>query len=47
VIFKSQFDIHQMPFAMGESLAHLHALWHRGELVRETDEDGVIRFRAA
>jgi glyoxylase-like metal-dependent hydrolase (beta-lactamase superfamily II) len=47
VIFRRQFDIHQMTFAMGESLAHLHCLWHRGELVRETGDDGVIRFRAA
>ncbi|WP_444633419.1 MBL fold metallo-hydrolase [Cupriavidus oxalaticus] len=47
VIFKRQFDIHQMTFAMGESLAHLHCLWHRGELVRQLDGDGVYRFRAA
>jgi glyoxylase-like metal-dependent hydrolase (beta-lactamase superfamily II) len=26
VIFKLQFDVHQMTFAMGEALAHLHAL---------------------
>ncbi|CCF97449.1 MBL fold metallo-hydrolase [Ralstonia solanacearum] len=44
VIFKRQFDVHQMTFAMGEALAHLHALWHRGELVRETGADGIIRF---
>lgn len=47
VIFRRQFDIHQLTFAMGEALAHLHALWHRGQLVRETGEDGVTRFRAA
>jgi hypothetical protein len=34
VIFRRQFDIHQLTFAIGEALAHLHALWHRGELVR-------------
>jgi hypothetical protein len=32
---------------MGEALAHLHALWHRGELVRETGTDGIIRFHVA
>jgi len=47
VIFKRQFDVHQMTVAMGEALAHLHALWHRGELVRETGADGIVRFHAA
>jgi glyoxylase-like metal-dependent hydrolase (beta-lactamase superfamily II) len=47
VIFKRQFDIHQMTFALGESLAHLHTLWYRGELVREHGDDGITRFRAA
>ncbi|MWL85929.1 MBL fold metallo-hydrolase [Cupriavidus sp. SW-Y-13] len=47
VIFRRQFDIHQLTFAIGESLAHLHALWHRGELVRHTGEDGIIRFTKA
>lgn len=46
VIFRRQFDIHQMTFAMGEALAHLHVLWHAGELRRATDDDGIIRFRA-
>jgi glyoxylase-like metal-dependent hydrolase (beta-lactamase superfamily II) len=45
VIFRRQFDIHQLTFAMGEALAHLHALWHRGQLVRECGDDGIIRFR--
>ncbi|MBY4896732.1 MBL fold metallo-hydrolase [Cupriavidus sp. AU9028] len=47
VMFRRQFDIHQMTFAMGEALAHLHLLWHDGRLQRQTDDDGVIRFRAA
>ncbi|MNY00588.1 Metallo-beta-lactamase superfamily protein [compost metagenome] len=47
VIFRRQFDIHQLTFAMGEALAHLHALWHRGQLVRECGDDGIVRFRAA
>ncbi|BCL93548.1 MBL fold metallo-hydrolase [Ralstonia pseudosolanacearum] len=46
VIFKRQFDVHQMTFAMGEALAHLHALWHRGEVVRAPGADGIIRFHA-
>jgi hypothetical protein len=47
VIFRRQFDIHQLTFAIGEALAHLHALWHRGELVRQIGEDGVVRFKKA
>ena len=44
VLFKRPLDLHQMTFAMGESLAHLHALWFRGKLERLTGADGVIRF---
>ena len=44
VLFKRPLDLHQMTFAMGESLAHLHALWIRGKLERITGADGVIRF---
>jgi glyoxylase-like metal-dependent hydrolase (beta-lactamase superfamily II) len=47
VLFKRQLDLHQTTFAMGESVAHLHALWHAGGLRRERGEDGVWRFRAA
>ncbi|MGF6664143.1 hypothetical protein QF000_005811 [Paraburkholderia atlantica] len=43
-MFKRQLDIHQMTFAMGEALAHLHLLWRAGELKRTQDVDGVIRF---
>jgi hypothetical protein len=32
---------------MGEAIAHLHALWLRGELRRDTGADGVIRFSPA
>jgi glyoxylase-like metal-dependent hydrolase (beta-lactamase superfamily II) len=45
VLFKRPLDLHQMTFAMGESIAHLHALWYRGPLEREIGADGVIRFR--
>jgi glyoxylase-like metal-dependent hydrolase (beta-lactamase superfamily II) len=46
LMFKRQLDIHQMTFAMGEALAHLHLLWLAGELKRKQDADGVIRFSA-
>ena len=44
VLFKRPLDLHQMTFAMGESLAHLHALWFQGKLERTIGADGVIRF---
>jgi len=44
LMFKRKLDIHQMTFAIGEALAHLHLLWHAGELVRHEGDDGVFRF---
>ena len=44
LLFKRKLDLHQTTFAMGESIAHLHALWLAGELRRERGEDGVYRF---
>jgi len=45
VLFKRKLDLHQMTFAMGESIAHLHALWFRGKLERRVEE-GIYRFSA-
>ncbi|HEX4233721.1 MAG TPA: MBL fold metallo-hydrolase [Caldimonas sp.] len=45
VLFKRPLDLHQMTFAIGESIAHLHALWYRGKLERLIGADEVIRFR--
>ena len=44
VLFKRALDLHQMTFAIGESIAHLHALWLRGRLTRHVGADDVIRF---
>jgi glyoxylase-like metal-dependent hydrolase (beta-lactamase superfamily II) len=44
VLFKRKLDMHQMTFAMGESIAHLHTLWFEGRLKRQRDADGVYRF---
>jgi glyoxylase-like metal-dependent hydrolase (beta-lactamase superfamily II) len=44
VLFKRELDLHQTTFAMGESVAHLHALWYLGKLRRQRDDDGVFRF---
>lgn len=45
VLFRRPLDLHQTTFAMGESIAHLHMLWHQGRL-RRTLSDGVYRFEA-
>jgi glyoxylase-like metal-dependent hydrolase (beta-lactamase superfamily II) len=47
VLFKRQLDLHQTTFAMGESVAHLHALWFAGKLRREKGSDGIYRFAIA
>jgi glyoxylase-like metal-dependent hydrolase (beta-lactamase superfamily II) len=44
VLFRRQLDLHQTTFAMGESVAHLHALWLAGKLHRRLDADGIYRF---
>lgn len=44
ILFKRQLDPHQMTFAMGEALAHLHYLWYRRQLQRRRDDQGVLRF---
>jgi glyoxylase-like metal-dependent hydrolase (beta-lactamase superfamily II) len=46
VMFRRPLDAHQLTFAMGEALAHLHKLWIDGVLIREW-RDGVITFRLA
>jgi glyoxylase-like metal-dependent hydrolase (beta-lactamase superfamily II) len=46
IMFKRPLDLHQTTFAMGEAVAHLHALWFDGKLKRVLGEDGVYRFSA-
>jgi glyoxylase-like metal-dependent hydrolase (beta-lactamase superfamily II) len=45
VLFKRELDLHQLTFAQGEALAHLHSLWHGGKLKRRL-ERGVVYFSA-
>lgn len=47
VLFTRALDLHQMTFAMGEALAHLHRLWLGGQLQRAQGADGIYRFRVA
>ncbi len=45
IMFKRELDLHQLTFAQGEALAHLHLLWLEGQLHREKVQ-GVYRFSA-
>ena len=45
IMFRRPLDAHQLSFALGEALAHLHKLWNDGMLKRVTGVDGVFRFQ--
>lgn len=48
VLFKRPLNQQQMAFAMGEAIAHLHALWHAGKVRRHLDSrDGIYRFQVS
>jgi len=47
LMFKRALDAHQLSFALGEALAHLHLLWADGTLSRRVDEAGNIQFERA
>ena len=44
VLFTRKLDVHQMHFAMGEAVAHLHCLHEAGRVSRSVGGDGVIRY---
>ena len=44
IMFTRALDTHQLTFALGEALAHLHLLWFGGQLKRTEDADGIVRF---
>lgn len=44
ILFKRELDLHQLTFAMGEALAHLHALYFEGKLQRLVDDAGNVKF---
>jgi glyoxylase-like metal-dependent hydrolase (beta-lactamase superfamily II) len=46
IMFPRALDAHQMSFALGEALAHLHKLWFDGTLRREIAVDGIVRFQS-
>lgn len=46
-LFTRELDAHQLGFATGETLAHLHHLMRKGSVVRELDAAGIWKFRRA
>lgn len=44
IMFRRPLDAHQLSFALGEALAHLHKLWLDGNLRRSLGADGIYRF---
>lgn len=44
VLFRRKLDLHQTTFAMGESIAHLHALVEIGRLQPAPDGSGTLRY---
>ncbi|TAL79668.1 MAG: MBL fold metallo-hydrolase [Burkholderiaceae bacterium] len=47
IMFRRKLDTHQITFALGEALAHLHMLYYQGTLARVVGDDGVVRFSVA
>lgn len=46
VLFRRVLDLHQTTFAMGEAIAHVHALASAGRLAAQRGADGVLRWKA-
>ncbi len=44
VLFRRPLDAHQLVFAIGEAIAHLHYLWYAGRVTRVKDADGLWVF---
>jgi glyoxylase-like metal-dependent hydrolase (beta-lactamase superfamily II) len=44
VLFRRPLDLQQRFFAMGEAIAHLNYLWHRGRIRRTVAPTGAVRF---
>jgi len=47
VMFKRELDMHQTTFALGEAVAHVHALLAAGQLKEVRRGDGVLRYATA
>jgi hypothetical protein len=47
VLFRRKLDAHQLGFAIGETLAHLHYLVNQGRMRRAERGDGVYTYGRA
>ena len=45
MLFDRKFDDHHLLFAMGEGIAHLNYLMHRGSLRRVLNSEGHYQFQ--
>ena len=45
-LFTRKLDNHQIFFAVGETLAHIHRLMHQGRIRRDLAPDGAYRYTA-
>ncbi len=45
VLFRRPLDQHQLVFAIGEAIAHLHYLWYQGLVTRTSDNEGIWLFQ--
>ena len=45
VLFRRPLNDHQLVFAIGEAIAHLHYLWRAGRAVRSCGTDGIYLFQ--
>ena len=45
VLFRRPLDEHQLVFAIGEAIAHLHFLWRAGRAKRTLDVEGIYAFQ--
>lgn len=46
-LFRRKLDTHQMTFAMGEAVAHLHYLLYAGRVARTVGANGIARYSPA
>jgi len=44
IMFRRPLDAHQLSFALGEALAHLHKLYYENALKKLQSNDGIFRF---
>ena len=46
VLFRRPLNDHQLVFAIGEAIAHLHFLWRAGRATRTRSDDGIYLFQS-